>query len=207
MPTSPPTSAGGCAACAPTLPLFAEYERRLRTPSDIQQHLPELFRWAATQHDANVVELGTRSGNSTAAFLAACELRGRGFVWSFDLAPADVPWELTGPHWSFRQLDALGVRAQAAAPDLIDVLFIDLDPHSFEQTADALRLWVPRVRPGGVVLCHDTEWPEINARCPDPHDSGVGRALDDFCRERGLSWENRAGNNGLGVLRVPCGHD
>lgn len=152
------------------------------------------------------MELGTRSGNSTSAFLAACELRGRGFVWSFDLEPPDVPWELTGPHWSFRQLDALGPRAQAAAPDLIDVLFIDLDPHSFEQTRAALDLWAPRVRPGGVVLCHDTEWPEINARCPNAHDSGVGQALDDYCREHGLSWENRTGNNGLGVLRVPCGH-
>jgi Methyltransferase domain len=153
-----------------------------------------------------VIELGTRTGNSTSAFLAACELRVRGFVWSFDLAPADVPWDASGPWWSFRQLDALGPRAQAAAPDRADVLLIDLDPHAYDQTLRALELWAPRVRPGGVILCHDTEWPEINARCPQPHDSEVGRALDDFCREHGLSWENRAGNNGLGVLRLPCGH-
>lgn len=188
--------------------MFAEYERRLARPSDIQQHLPELFRHAA-RLGGGVVELGTRSGNSTAAFLAACELRGRGFVWSFDLDQADVPPEFgSSQYWAFRQLDALGPRAWTAVTvPAVDVVFIDLDPHSYEQTIDALKLWAPRVRPGGVVLCHDTEWPEINARCPDPHDSGVGRALDDYCRDRGLSWQNRAGCNGLGVLRVPCGHD
>jgi hypothetical protein len=82
------------------------------------------------------------------------------------------------------------------------VLFIDLDPHSFEQTLAALMMWAPRVRPGGVILCHDTEWPEINYVRPGAAESEVGRALDTFCKLRGHEWENRHGCNGLGVLRI-----
>lgn len=191
--------------------MFAEYERRLERPSDIRQHLPELFRETlvrAVLRGARVVDLGVRTGNSTAAFLAAVQVARNGRVWSYDLDVPDVPelfWQLRS--WKFQQMDALSQEASDAGPAAADVVFIDLDPHSYEQTLAALRLWVPTIRPGGVVLCHDTEWPEINGVAPGSAESEVGRALDDFCAEMGgLSWENRTGCNGLGVLRVPCGH-
>jgi len=173
--------------------------------------MPELFRETlsrAVTRGARVVDLGVRTGNSAAAFLAAAQVARNGKVWSFDLDVPDVPelfWRSRA--WSFHQLDALSQEALDAGPAMADVLFVDLDPHSYEQTLAVLRLWVPMVRPGGVVLCHDTEWPEINGVAPGSAESEVGRALDDFCAEMGgLAWENRHGNNGLGVLRLPCGH-
>lgn len=150
-----------------------------------------------------MAELGTRTGNSTAAFLAACEIERKGHVWSFDLEPPAVPDAFTdSDYWTFTQADALGERALDVAPRQLEVLFIDLDPHSFEQTLTALTLWVPRLVPGGVALLHDTEWPEINCVRPGAAESEVGKALDVYCKMRDLEWRNIPGNNGLGVLRI-----
>ena len=183
--------------------MYAEYERRLSLPSDIQDHLPELYHWARGWPLGHVVELGTRSGNSTSALLAGVEAARRGHVWSIDIADADVPGEWReSEYWTFLKGDALSPWALDLTPDTIDVLFIDLDPHSFEQTLAALMMWAPRVSPGGVILCHDTEWPEINYVRPGAAESEVGRALDTFCKLRGHEWRNRPGCNGLGVLRI-----
>ena len=67
-----------------------------------------------------------------------------------------------------------------------------------EPTLAELRAYVPKVRPGGVVLMHDTDTPGTDIAWPD-----VPRALDDFCEEAGLSWLNHRGWNGLGVIEVP----
>ena len=203
IPTLPPTSDGVCEACRATLPLYGEYERRRSIPSDIVDHLPELYHWARGWHFAHIVELGTRSGNSTSAFLAGVEADRRGHVWSFDLDQAQVPDSWHGSeYWTFTRADALSPAALAAAPAGIEVLFIDLDPHSFDQTLAALSLWAPRVVPGGVILCHDTEWPEVNYVRPGAAESGVGRALDVYAGLHGLEWRNKSGCNGLGIMRI-----
>ena len=51
---------------------FHRYQQHLATPSDIQHHLGLLFSLAR----GNVLELGTRSGVSTAALLAGVERQG-----------------------------------------------------------------------------------------------------------------------------------
>ncbi len=104
------------------------------------------------------------------------------------------------PYWSFLRGDALAPEALAWAPKDINVLFIDIDPHDFEQTLTALTLWTPRVMPGGVVLLHDTE-KYIGAEYIT-EESGVWRALDLYCGMKHLEWRNRPGCNGLGILRV-----
>ena len=193
------------------LPLFGEYERRRSLPSDIVDHLPELYHWARGWPFAHIAELGTGgasrgpggSGNSTSALLAGVEVTGRGHVWSFDIEPPDVPDAFReSEHWTFTLADALREKALAEAPAELDVLFVDLDPHSFEQTLTALTLWVPRVRRGGVVLLHDTEYGTPAAAFYDPHESAVGKALDVYCAMKDLAWENRPGCHGLGVLRI-----
>lgn len=149
-----------------------------------------------------MVELGVRTGNSTSAFLAACEIERKGHVWSFDVKPADVPDCYFGSdHWTFTECDALSAEALAVAPPQVDVLFVDL-MHTFEETLTASTLWVPRITPGGVALFHDTEWPEINYVRPTAAESEVGRALDVYCKMRGLEWRNQSGCNGLGIMRI-----
>lgn len=60
--------------------MFARYQHYYMTESDIQHHLGLLFSLAK----GNVLELGTRSGVSTAALLAGVERNG-GFVYSVDI--------------------------------------------------------------------------------------------------------------------------
>lgn len=183
--------------------MFGEFEHRRQVPSDIVDHLLALYTWARGWPNAHIVELGVRSGVSTSAFLAALEVDRKGHLWSFDIAEPDVPDLFReSDYWTFTQADGLGEKALDTAPREIEVLFVDLDPHSFEQTLTALTLWVPRLVPGGVALLHDTEWPEINYVRPGAADSEVGRALDVYCGMKALEWRNVSGCNGLGILRI-----
>lgn len=169
--------------------LAAEYRARAAAEHDIREQMPVLYAWA--RHARSVIELGVRSGNSTSAFLAALE--GRGELWSVDIAPPQVPAYWHGqPHWHLLVCDDLEPRAVRFCPDQADVLFIDTS-HYYDHTLAELRLYVPKVRSGGVVLMHDTGpgWPD------------VARALDSFSRETGLSWYDHPGWPGLGVIEVP----
>lgn len=180
-----------------------EYEcRRDGDWTDIQDHLPFLYDTVRSYEAPVVVELGTRSGESTCAFLAALEALGAGHLYSVDLTEPQVPAEwLTSPLWSFHQGNDLDL--QAVLPDVIDVLFIDTS-HTYEQTLAELRAFEPRVAPGGVVLCHDTQWDEGDVSLPAPG-GPVTAALDTYCRETGLKWVNRhssTGWYGMGVIHI-----
>lgn len=177
-----------------------EYEQRCGVKSDIVDHLPMLFYFARNYPTVQVLELGVRSGNSTAAFLAAAEGVG-GHVWSVDIDKPSVPtwWEKTGLWTSIVGNDVdPDVIERVRSVDGFDVLFID-SSHTYDHTLAELRTYVPLVRSGGVVLCHDTElpWPEGADPIP-PYP--VARALDTYCEEIGCSWTNRNGCSGLGML-------
>jgi predicted O-methyltransferase YrrM len=189
--TSPGTLAPSGALSASRL--LREFEGRRQIPSDIQDHLLTLYTWARGWQFAHILELGVRTGNSTAAFLAALEVDRRGHLWSVDFNPPDVPehWHELDT-WSFLKAHSLSAKAADWAPREIDVLFLDTE-HDYRQVRGELDLWVPRVRPGGVVLVHDTDAPEL---------SGPGCALTDYCAEHGLEWQNNAGCHGLGIMRI-----
>jgi predicted O-methyltransferase YrrM len=174
---------------------------------DLRGHLPVLYAAAADRHAPVVIEAGVRRGMSTRAFLAGCSASG-GEVWSVDLAPADVPPAVRShPRWRFLQADDLSSEAQAWLPAACDVLFLDAhdDGWSFAQLREhvlaELRAYVPRVRPGGVVLLHDTQWEPPAVDLGEPR-GGVAAALDAWCGESGMSWENRPGFYGLGIMPV-----
>lgn len=176
-----------------------EYGIRCAEPSDIQDWLPTLHDEACRYPEVRVLELGVRSGNSTAAFLAAAD-KVDGHVWSVDITPARVPqWWHDRGRWTF----VLGadVPPPDGLPAEVDVLFIDTS-HHYQHTYDELTWYAGRVRPGGVILLHDTDLylpdDRIDGELPFP----VKRALDRFCDEHAQKWENRPGCNGLGVLRI-----
>lgn len=186
-----------------TGPLFDQYQLRAGHDTDIRQHLPELHRSVIGWQFARVLELGTRSGYSASAFLAALELNGAGHLWSVDVNDPEVPaWWLDSPFWSFLKADDMSAEALAFGPPQVEVLFIDTS-HEYGHTLAELRAYVPRVKPGGTVLMHDTEWRDGNLDDAGPHESEVGRALDEYCAESGLSWVNRPGCYGLGVMEIP----
>lgn len=177
-----------------------EYGIRCAEPSDISDWLPTLHDETCRYPGAQVIELGVRTGNSTIAFLAATDLVD-GFVWSVDVNPARVPdWWHFQNRWQF--IHAPDVPKPDGLPAECDVLFIDTS-HHYEHTYAELCAYVPLVRPGGTVLLHDTE-----LQVPDGMPAGdplfpVARALDRFCAEFDLNWQNRTGCNGLGVVRIP----
>ena len=174
-----------------------EYATRLALWSDIQDHLPRLHAEAATG-ECVVIELGVRAGNSTAAFLAAVDEFG-GHVHSCDIHRPRVPWE-NHPQWTFYEGDDLALVDEL--PDGVDVLFIDTS-HFYDQTCAELELYVPKVKPGGVVLLHDTELKHPEGRPWDDPDFPVRKAVDLYCFEHQLTAEFVEGCNGLGVIRIP----
>ena len=179
------------------------YLDRLSKWSDIQEYLPFLHETARSYPQVRVLELGSRRANSTLAFLSAA-LMVKGSVVSVDLDPVadfsegmrrwrDCPW------WTFIQGDDMDPAVQSQLPARCDVLFIDTS-HEYEHTLAELRTYMPRVVPGGVALFHDTAalgvW-DKGSTVPS-----VARALDAWCEETGMTWENLPGVYGLGVVRV-----
>lgn len=179
-------------------PLAAEYRQRSAAWSDIRVQLPVLYSWAHLP-GARIIELGVRSGNSTCAFLAGIERADSGgSLWSVDISDPPVPaWWRNLPYWHLLVADAASAQAAAHCPGEADILFTDTS-HLYDPTLAELRAYAPRIRPGGVILVHDTHTPGTDQAWPD-----VPRALDDWCAASGMSWYGHPDWNGLGVIEVP----
>lgn len=183
--------------------LGAEYQVRAAQKHDITEQLPLLYN-AVCRPGARVIELGVRTGNSTAAFLAAAEA-WHGDVWSVDCEFPQVPehWPRL-PFWHLLVADDLSAEALAFCPDNVDVLFIDTS-HYYEHTLAELRAYVPRVRPGGTVFIHDTK--AEGTRFYPPGWPEVSQALNAWSTETGIPWHEIPGgpdSPGLGVIEVPA---
>lgn len=174
-------------------PAYQRFLRETATQSDIQHHLPLLYSYA----QGHIVELGTRSGVSTAAFLAGVEARG-GEVISVDID--DCAHLYAGhPLWTFVQSDSRDINTIARAigqqvmlVDGIDVLFIDTE-HTYEMAEAELRAWAEYVKPGGVILMHDPEtFP------------GVRRAAQEFADAHGWPITFVLPCNGMAIITRPA---
>jgi cephalosporin hydroxylase len=186
--------------------LREEYDRRRSDESsDIYQHLPALFGHVVECREESpvVLELGTRSGNSTAAFLYALQVRQSGILHSVDIDAPDVPEEwFANPQWSFRLGSDVDARVISSLPRWVDILFVDTS-HTYDHTMIELTAYMGMVKPGGVALFHDTE--VVSDVCH------VARALDEYCADvqglwhpgTELHWDNDPRCYGLGTIRVP----
>jgi predicted O-methyltransferase YrrM len=158
--------------------------------SDIRDHLPLFYSLVVTRKPRIVVELGTRGGVSTVAFLLALSRVGAGHLYSCDVdacGSARTKAESLGlaPFWTFRQGDDLD---WPDCPTPIDVLFVDTS-HTYEQTIAELRAFAPRLAPDGVILLHDTEsFPAVR------------RAIQEFAPANGWQADYLKASNGLGIL-------
>jgi predicted O-methyltransferase YrrM len=179
--------------------LLQECFRRSQSGSDIHAHLPRLFELASIPH-VKVIELGVRGGDSTAAFLAAAEEQG-GEVWSVDIADPRVPADWRDlPFWYLTVGDDLDVADQL--PDNVDIVFIDTS-HTYEQTKQELELYVGKVKPGGLIVLHDTELKRPEASPPSDPDFPVAQAVAEFVSAgpyRSVEWVE--GCYGLGIITV-----
>lgn len=182
----------------------SEYRRRLNMKTDIQQHMWYLHSTVLSYAAPVVIELGVGWGNSTSALLAAVT-EADGMLWSVDRGEVRktgmIPDDWWGDaHWKFLQADDLSEEAGEWLPGRCDVLFVDSD-HSYEHVLATLETHMPRVRPGGIALFHDTQFRHPATDLGEPT-GDVARALDDYCARQELAWVNRAGSYGLGVVRL-----
>lgn len=145
----------------------------------VEQHRPKVC-----------VELGSWQGAS--AIPVARSIRRWGGTltcvdtWGGEIHEAQGrPWMLlscvrnmteSGVNGSVRLIPATTRDAAAQWTDLIDYLYVDAD-HSYDGVAEDLRLWIPHVKRGGLIVGDDYE-----------HQSfpGVKRAWDEFEQSHGI---------------------
>ncbi len=185
------------APATPAASLEAMYYERCATPSDIYQHLPRMVALVQALNAQHVIELGSRSGVSTVAWLYALEQTG-GRLTSVDLDQA--PEIGTYGHWRH-------IRGNDLDPGLLvglapaDIVFIDTS-HALQQTRDELAAYLPLVRKGGVICGHDSELarPEDSPESDGPFP--VKRAVAEFVKAHGFQAINYPDNNGFFLIRV-----
>ncbi len=124
-----------------------------------------------------VVEVGTKEGKTSEAILRALpEVR----VYNVDLFQPQ-PKITDGEHYNawnwdgiikdfrarmtpFRERCVTLIADQCDAarmvPEICDLVFLDAD-HRTEPTRAAIRAWLPKVRPGGILAGHDYDWPSV----------------------------------------------
>ena len=173
--------------------------------SDIQEYLPLLYDFARFCAGARVLELGTRRGNSTLAFLAGVEESG-GHVWSNDIDnvienPNGMKAWADCELWTFIRGDDMDPAVQEQLPAEADILFIDTS-HEYEHTVKEIEVFLPRVVPGGVALFHDTRWLGDKGAKLDGKPPPVGRAIDEYCARTGMKWTELPGECGLGIIQL-----
>lgn len=169
---------------------WQRYMQAYYTQSDIQHHIGLLYSLAK----GNVLELGTRTGVSTAALLAGVEAHG-GRVVSVDIDPACAGL-FDHPLWAFWEgssTDADMAQDIATYSGPFSLLLVDSE-HTVEQVTTELAVWAPYMAPGGTICIHDPEtFP------------GVRRAVRDFCAMLGWNVTWVLPCNGMAVVEVPNG--
>jgi predicted O-methyltransferase YrrM len=170
--------------------------------SDIADFLPMFAELGARDDVSTVIELGVREGHSTRAWLAGLEKTG-GHLWSVD---CEVPtFAAPGDIWTFVLGDDNDPAVWAQLPERCDIAFIDTD-HAYTHTVRELQLLARRVRPGGMILLHDTEneHPEDHGvKIPPQPPFPVKQAVQFMAQQyRWVATLDERGW-GLGVLQVP----
>ena len=145
--------------CSP--PLSTSFGRR-KPRSPISDHLGSLFFFAIDAKPRLIVELGTRDGESTRAFLAAASMTGADLlsIDRDDCGQLDLPFS---ERWHFVQCDDVEFgrsgfvdwcRDRSLEPR-IDLLFIDTS-HWYDHTKQEIETWAPYLSDHGTLIFHDT---------------------------------------------------
>ncbi len=170
--------------------LAAKYDQVCRQQSDIYLHLPRFVELVRETDAKHVIELGTRTGVSTIAWLYALE--GKGKLTSVDLDPKPEIGDYD--HWTFIQGDDLDMGWLESA----EIVFIDTS-HHYDHTVKELEMY--RHLATKRIVCHDTQLrrPEGSpARPLFP----VRTAILEFVERHGFDWIEYPDCWGLGVINV-----
>lgn len=148
------------------------------TPESMQCYKKTLFNIVKIYSPKVMVELGVREGNSSDAFTRALMLNhldtgNQGKLTSFDpegdghdILAQDMFIPQSAEYWDFyTMMGEAGYEEFGNKITDIDLLYIDTDPHSYEQMKMWLNhYWIKNVRSGGLVVFDD---------CAPQHQEGV----------------------------------
>ena len=154
-----------------------KYKKLCETPSDINEHLPTLKKYASLCN--SIVELGVRGMVSTWALLAGSPLE----MVSVDIVdPSEHQWDTKetkelarseGILWGFVKMSSLEFKFRRT-----ELLFIDTI-HFYDQLSQELKLHSPHTTK--YIIMHDTNFPEmqkaINEFLTDNNDWKVKEVL------------------------------
>ena len=170
--------------------LEAFYKSARERTQDIREHLPTFTSLVEEMNAQLVIELGTGSGIATSAWLRGLHKTG-GKLWSVDILHDTHAEQLLGisPNWTYEVGHSLELAHRA--PYNADILFID-SGHTYDLTISELDIYTPHVRPGGVILLHDTETAHAE----------VTPALNDWCDRTDREWTNDRACYGLGRVQL-----
>ena len=173
------------------------YVELCKTESDIYLHLPRMVELVEQLNAKHVIELGTRTGVSTIAWLYGLEQTG-GHLTSVDLdaRPNIGDW----PHWTFIQGDDVEP-AVVSQLEPADIVFIDTS-HLYRHTLRELHTYRWLVKPGGVICLHDTEVAHPEGAPADEPPFPVRKAVAEFIAETGYRYMNERECNGFGIVKV-----
>ncbi|MDQ2948299.1 MAG: class I SAM-dependent methyltransferase [Acidobacteriota bacterium] len=151
-PTIRKTAEAAANGQAISLPLYEN-----TAENDISEHLPIFFLLVREFRLKRIVELGTRSGNSTLVLLEAAKHIG-GTVLSMDVEPCHEARQRIRAagleaFWTFWLANDLEVLS-SEIPKPIDLLFIDT-LQTYGQMKLELAKYGPMLRPGGWIVIHD----------------------------------------------------
>ena len=180
------------------LRLAQRYAELCATPSDIYLHLPTFVQLCLDRQARHVVELGTRTGVSTVAWLHGLAQTG-GRLTSVDIDERPAIGEFD--HWTFVQGSDLDPAVFSQLDDA-DIVFVDTS-HLYDQTLRELNLYRHLVKPDGLLVLHDTELARPEMAGPGEPLFPVRRAVAEFCEAEGLSWTNDPRCWGLAQIEVP----
>jgi len=168
-----------------------------KNDSDIHEHLETLYKLVLLVNAKTVIELGVNTGESTVALLEAVH-ETKGTLISVDrqelpsVRPMLSSYGLV-ERWKFYLSEDIAFGIEWPTGEQVDLVFVDTT-HEYEQTKKEIEVYEPILRPGGVMVFHDTV----------THQEGVQKPIDEFLESHpGWKYENKANCNGLGILYKP----
>lgn len=174
---------------APTL-IRSRYELGCRE-GDMVDFLP----WLREHAKGQILEIGTRDGASTSAFLLGLEENDpTGRLTSIDIDDCSGLW--THPQWTFHRSNSLTINFPDSS---FDIALIDGD-HKRDAYIGDLYNCYHWVRPGGLILTHDIR-PE---RGHEFYSVGIKEEFYKFCSSHpDITHYELPGRYGMGVMRKP----
>ena len=144
-----------------------------------QSYRKPLYDIAKYSKSQFIIELGTREGRSADSFVRAVGDEGK--VISFDPNPIEGVSVTYPDRWIFHAMTGeQGYEVFGNSFPPVDMLYIDTDPHTLEQTRMWLKnYWIHLVRPGGFIVMDDC-CPQHQAEVRDKHYEGVWRVTNDY---------------------------